>query len=1757
MLFFAAKGEDVSMNSNVISIFDFFNINISEGKHDLKKGKKKKRKISDNQLSILDWFNTEGGTDGSAPGRITAEQNSKLDNAKHEIAKSAGIPILQTTWNFTQDSIENGEGNEGQNDLPGGSDEKQQSIFNGNELFGKADLRAMDNSNGIRNSDVRNATRFNTRANYRITAEDRIAQGGPKIKCKQNITAIRLLKRIESEGRLANKEEQVILAKYTGWGGIPQVFSPYEKPDWKQESCELKELLTTEEWESARASTLNAHYTDVNIIEKMYQMLQQLGFKKGRILEPACGVGNFFGMMPEDMMNGSKLTGIELDSITGRIAKQLYQNADIRIEGYEKSVLTDEYFDIAISNVPFGSYTLADPQYDKHKFFIHDYFFAKSLDKVRPGGLIMFITSKGTMDKRDTRVREYISERADLIAAIRLPNTTFKQNAGTEVTTDIIILKKKDENEITTGESWINIGTTPDGVPVNEYYLNHPDMLLGRMVYDDSMYGNSKDTALIPDGVNTIEALCNVVEKLPSTIYKDKPAIEQKEEVIYIPSSDIKDNAYAIIEEKIYQRQRNKMVPVKANSVVSARIRGMIGVRDAVREVFKVQLRGGSDEEVKKAQAKLNDAYDRYVVKYGYMNDRENRRAFIEDPDYYMLSALEISSSGAEVKKADIFTKRTIEIEKKVTHVDRADEALSIVLNEKGYIDLNRMIQLTGKTVTEIIAELKGLIYKNPQNCEWETADAYLSGNVREKLKLAIEAAQEDPEYNENVSALKSVQPVDLDASEIDARMGATWIPVDVVKEFIVNLLEIAPSNQEELNVAYIENNATWVVDTGFIYIRPAVNTVKWGTVRKPAVELIEDALNLRQSTVYDTIDKKSVLNKRETIFAREKQDLIKDEFRKWLFATPERRERLVKIYNERFNSIRLRKFDGSHLTFPGMNKNIQLRPHQKDAVARGLYGGNLLLAHAVGTGKTYIMCALAMELRRLGLSKKPLFVVPNSLIDSGQFAKDFLTLYPQAKILAATTKDFEKENRKKLMSRIATNDWDAVLIGQSSFTLIPVSIETQEKFLKEQIDKVEKAILAAAETKNKRTINRIVKQLECSKKKMKAKLEKLLNSPKKDNIVTFEELGVDYLFVDEAHGYKNLAIYTKLSRIAGVQTTEAQKTEDLYMKTKYVTEINNGRGLCFATGTPVSNSICEVYTFMRYLAPKLLKSMGVDTFDSWASTFGEIISSVEIDPTGQGYRVKQRFAKFFNVPELMIMFRSFTDIITEKMVNLPKPELEGGKPIIVQTVANNYVKEYVQGLVERAEKISKGAVDKSEDNMLMVTNDGRKVALDPRLVDENAEDYPDSKLNMAIRNIYKEWEAGKSNRLTQLVFCDLGTPGGNSKFNVYEEIKQKLVKTGIPAEEIAFIHDADTPVKRVELFRKVRSGEIRILIGSTNKCSEGVNIQDRLVALHELDVPWKPAQITQREGRILRQGNMVPELCMAQGGKVRIYRYATKGTFDAYSWQTVETKAKFIDQIMRGESTARTIEDIDENILSYAEIKAISSGNPLIMRKVQVDSEIQKLQMLESSYNRQKYHIQDSIMSANRKIAQIEKYIENLKADIETVKNNYSSEQFMVILEDTLYTERKKAGLKLIELTHSVPRDSRITVGKYAGLNLEIERRISFIDGCEYYLHIVGKNDYECEMSESDLGNAVRMENELLSLEKILLQKTTLLKRTVDTKADMEKQLELPFEHEQRLKDLKREQIELNNKLNLDKHDLVIDDEDEESDGIRVEAQV
>ena len=1592
-------------------------------------------------------------------------------------------------------------------------------------------------SNKIRSFDIHPEIPISDRNQFKIT-NDNLGEGSPREKFINNVEAIRVLKKCEEENRFATPQEQEILSKYVGWGGLPQAFDEKDS-SWSNEYSILKNLLDEKEYSQARESTLTAFYTPPVVIRSMYKALENMGLKTGNILEPSCGVGNFIGMLP-DSLEDCKLYGVELDSISGRIARQLYQKSTVAVQGYEDTNLPNSFFDVAVGNVPFGDFKVLDKKYDKHKFLIHDYFFAKTLDKVRPGGVIAFITSKGTLDKENSSVRKYIAQRADLLGAIRLPNNTFKANAGTEVTSDIIFLQKRDS--ITDIEpDWVYLGENDDGIRMNQYFIDNPEMILGNMEMISTRFGY--DSACISDS----EKLEDKLERAISNIHAEVKEYELddigEEDNSIEADLTVRNFSYTLIDDKIYFRENSRMYPQELAMTTENRVKGLIEIRDCVRTLLEYQTEEYPDEDIKREQVKLNQLYDRFTKKYGLINSRGNNSAFSNDSSYYLLCSLEIlDENGNLARKADMFTKRTIKPKTEVTSVDNANDALIVSLSEKARVDITFMQKLCNMDMDKMLKDLEGEIFNVPEYGEpnqWVTADEYLSGNVREKLKIAEHFAETDERFNVNVKYLKEVQPKDLSASEISVRLGSTWIPPEDIKVFIEYLLN--PSNYacQNINVHYNEATSEWWIE-GKNYDKyniKATNT--YGTGRASAYKIIEDSLNLKDTRIYDYYEdengkKVAELNKKETAIAQAKQEQIKLAFEEWIWKDPERRERLTKVYNERFNSIRPREYDGSHISFDGMNPEITLRKHQVNAIARILYGGNTLLAHEVGAGKTFEMLAAAMESKRLGLCNKSLFVVPNHIVE--QFGQEFLQLYPSANVLVTTKKDFETANRKKFCSRIATGDYDAIIISHSQFEKIPMSVERQVTIIQKQIEDI---TLGIQDLKNNNGERFSIKQMEKTKKSLETRLAKLNDTSRKDDVVTFEELGVDRIFVDEAHYYKNLFLYTKMRNVGGIAQTEAQKSSDLFMKCRYLDELTGGKGVIFATGTPISNSMVELYTMQRYLQYGELEKRHLQQFDAWASTFGETVTAIELSPEGTGYRAKTRFAKFFNLPELMALFKEVADIQTSEMLNLPVPKANYHNVVIEPSEIQ---KELVKDLSERAEKIRNRMVDSSVDNMLKITNDGRKLALDQRLTNDMLEDFEHSKVATCADNIYSIWDKTSEDKSAQLVFCDLSTPHNDGKFNVYDDLKTKLIDRGIPEEEIAFIHDANTDARKQELFNKVRRGQVRVLIGSTQKMGAGTNCQDRLIALHDLDCPWRPSDLIQRSGRIIRQGNKNPE--------VDIYRYVTEGTFDAYLYQLVENKQRFISQIMTSKTPVRFAEDIDETALSYAEIKALAAGNPDIIEKTELDTQVAKLKLLKQNYLSEKYELEDKVIKYYpNEIKRLENRIEDMKEDIEVFNNNNTPDNSFekMNIKGTNFTERKEAGEKIIEICKSMTNPEPLEIGEYKGFKIILS--FDTMDR-KFYASMKNNLSYKTELGSDPSGNITRIDNVLNGIETRLSGVENNLEDTKKNYESAKKEIEKPFPQEEELKTKSKRLDELNIKLNLNNKDKeIIDDGNDISD--------
>ena len=1562
--------------------------------------------------------------------------------------------------------------------------------------------------------------------------ENEVETVGKKERFRRNIMAIQLLKKCQEENRFATPEEQIILSKYVGWGGLSEAFDENNSA-WATEYLELSSVLTPEEYASARESTLTAFYTPPEVITAIYKAMEQMGFKEGNLLEPSCGIGNFIGMLPNTMQD-SKIYGVELDTISAGIAQQLYQKTTIAAQGFEETNLPDSFFDGVVGNVPFGDFKVSDKRYDKHKFLIHDYFFAKSLDKLRPGGVMALVTSKGTMDKETLAVRKYIAQRAELLGAIRLPNNTFKGNAGTEVVSDILILQKRDRL-IDIEPDWVHLDTDENGIKMNSYFVQHPEMILGEMKMVSGRFG-MEATCVPYENADLAAQLDEAVANIHGEITEYEAEEELEEEDNSIPADPtVRNFSYTVVDDKIYYRENSRMTPVEVSATAENRIKGMIAIRNSVRTLIELQTEDYPDSEIKAEQERLNRLYDTFSDKYGLINSRANTSAFSQDSSFSLLSALEIIGEDGELeRKADMFSKRTIKPHTPVTSVDTASEALAVSLGEKATIDMDYMMELSGKSENEIFENLKGVIFLNPlyeygnsYEPKYLMADEYLSGNVREKLRIAKNSAELYPEdYKVNVEALQKVQPKDLTASEISVRLGATWLPPDDVQEFIFHLLETPRYAQWNIKVHFSPFTSEWNIE-GKSYDKGNVRAYNtYGTSHINAYKIIEETLNLKDVRIFDYIEddegkKKAVLNKKETAIAQSKQEMIKQEFQDWIWSDPERRERLCKSYNEKFNSVRPREYDGSHIIFNGMNPEIELREHQKNAVAHILYGGNTLLAHAVGAGKTFEMVAAAQESKRLGLCNKSLFVVPNHLTE--QWAAEYLQLYPAANILVATKKDFETKNRKKFCGRIATGDYDAVIIGHSQFEKIPMSIERQRAILEQQLEEITGGI---AELKRNRGENFSIKQLEKSKKSIRQKLDKLNDQTKKDDVVTFEELGVDRLFVDESHYYKNLYLYTKMRNVGGIAQTEAQKSSDLFMKCRYLDEITGGRGTVFATGTPISNSMVELYTIQRYLQYNTLVKNGLQHFDAWASTFGETITAVELTPEGTGYRAKTRFAKFYNLPELMAMFKEVADIKTADMLNLPVPE---AKYHNIAVKPSEMQKEMVASLAERAEQVRGGGVDSSVDNMLKITNDGRKLALDQRMLNDMLPDFEGSKINACVDNIYRIWEENTDKKSAQLVFCDLSTPKNDGTFSVYNDIRKKLIERGIPESEVKFIHEADTDMKKKELFQKTRKGEVRVLLGSTQKMGAGTNVQDKLIALHDVDCPWRPSDLEQRSGRIVRQGNENPQ--------VDIYRYVTEQTFDAYLYQLVEGKQKFASQIMTSKSPVRSAEDIDETALSYAEIKMLATGNPYIKEKMDLDIQVQKLKMLKSNFLSEKYGLEDKVIKFYpQQIAYLKSRVEGLTKDVETAKSHpkpIDEQPLGMMVSGVSYSEKAEAGQAIINACKSMNNPDAIPLGEYRGFQMEL-----YFDTVQrnYVVKLKGETSRDVPLGDDAHGNIVRIDNGIERFEETLADTKNSLENTEKQFETAKQEIEKPFAKEEELRAKTARLDELNILLNMDK---------------------
>lgn len=1561
--------------------------------------------------------------------------------------------------------------------------------------------------------------------NYQIMDKD-LGKRTPKERYNDNVAAIRLLFSLEKQGRNATKDEQDILSRYVGWGGLADVFD-VSKSNWANEYLELKSLLSEEEYKSARESTLTSFYTSPVVIESIYKALNNLGFRHGNILEPSCGIGNFFGMLPDEM-NNSKMYGVELDSISGRIAKQLYQNSNIAIEGYEETKLPDSFFDVAVGNVPFGNFKVVDKKYDRLNFNIHDYFFAKTIDKVRPNGIIAFVTSRYTMDKRNSNVRRYINERCELLGAIRLPNDAF---GDTKAVSDILFLQKR-ERPVLKDDDWVSTGITEEGYVINQYYIDHPEMILGTIEKTHAMYGR-EDITVVGYDEPLNESLGKAIYNIKGHIDEVDIVEENEYEIESIPADpQIRNYSYTVIGDKVYYRENSLMNKVDVGDTTFKRIKGMIRIRDTVRDLITYQSEDYPEEMIAKKQRELNDYYDVFTQAYGLLNSRGNTIAFREDSSFYLLCSLEnLNEDGTLKSKAAMFTQRTIHKKKEFNNVATANEALMVSLSEKAKVDINYMSELTGISDEKIKGDLDGIIFKvpsvlNEEQEEYVTADEYLSGNIREKLEVAKMSAAIDPKYQKNVEALEKAMPKELTASEIEVRLGATWIPVEIYQQFLYELLDTPSWVRNYTKLSYSSYNANWNISAKNMDKESVKADKTYGTSRANAYRLMEDCLNLKQTKIFDYEydddgNKQAILNKKETMIAQQKQDTIKESFNNWIWKDPQRREELTQIYNRLFNSIRPREYNGDHLEFPGMNPEITLRKHQKDAIAHILYGQNVLLAHVVGAGKTFEMTAACMELKRLGLAQKPMFVVPNHLVE--QWGAEFLQLYPSANILVATKRDFEKKNRKKLFSKMATGEYDAIIIGHSQFEKIPMSIERQKMNIENEIEEITNGINSLKANNGERFT---IKQLERTKKGLKAKLEKLNKNDRKDDLITFEEIGVDRLFVDEAHFYKNLFLFTKMNNVSGLSTTDAQKSSDLYLKCRYLDEITGGKGVVFATGTPISNSMTEMYTMQRYLQYSTLAKHNLHHFDCWASTFGETSTSIELAPEGSGYRMKTRFSKFFNLPELINMFKEVADIKTADMLNLPVPNAH------YQNVAvkpSDIQKELVESLGERAQKIRDGTVDPHEDNMLKITNDGRKLALDQRLINELLPENKNSKVNACIKNILKIYHATVVEKSTQLVFCDMSTPR-NDAFNVYDEIRNKLLEEGILESEIAYIHNAKTDVKKKELFSKVREGKVRILIGSTGKMGAGTNVQERLIAIHDLDCPWRPSDLEQRAGRIVRQGN--------RNKDVYIYRYVTEGTFDAYLYQLVENKQKFIGQIMTSKSPVRSAEDIDEASLSYAEIKALASGNPKVKEKMELDTKVSKLKLAKANYLSQKYDLEDRIIKYYpQKIKSIKTRIEGLENDIKDLKPQKEFQQIKI--KDMLIVDKKQAGNAILLACKGYDGQDKKYIGEYRGFDLYIQ----FNSLSQYYIMSLKKElYYPVELGNDVYGNLTRIDNAIENIPKSLKVEKELFQNTLQQLHNAELEVEKPFEKEDELNNALKKLSKINKELDLDKKENIPD---------------
>ena len=1560
--------------------------------------------------------------------------------------------------------------------------------------------------------------------NFHIEDND-LGAGGPKTKYKANVEAIRLLKTLDAEQRQATAEEQEILSRYVGWGGISQVFDE-KNEDWAKEYAELKSRLTADEYKEARASTLNAFYTSPTVIKAMYEALDNMGLSKGNVLEPSCGVGNFMGLVP-DSMEKIRMYGVEIDSISGRIAQQLYQKNKIAVQGFETMQFPDSFFDCVVGNVPFGNYKVPDKRYDRHNFLIHDYFIAKSLDLVRPGGVVAVVTSSGTLDKKDSSVREYLANRADLVGAIRLPNNAFQRNANTSVVADILFLQKRDRAAVERAD-WVDLGETPEGYSINQYFAQHPEMVLGEITTESTQYGKQEITVKSIEGADLAQQLKEAVSNIHATITEpeisDDELEEQEEPIPADPS--VKNFSFTNVDGQIYYRENSFMNKVELPAVTAERVLGMIALRETTRKLLDCQLHDGSDAEVQLLQNELKQQYTAFKAQYGLINSTANKRAFRQDSSYCLLASLEILDEEKNLKRlADIFTKRTIRKPEPVTSVDTPSEALALSIGEKAKVDVPFMAQLCGKPEQEVTDELAGAIFRNPVTQEWETSDEYLSGNVREKLATAEKFAANHAEYQINVDYLKRVQPKDLDASEIEVRLGANWIKPEYITQFMAEVFK-TPNYYAGIDIkaTYSEISGAWNISGKSMDRGNPLVTNTFGTMRVNGYKLLEDALNLRDTKIYDTIHDADgdhrVLNKQETMLAQQAQESIREAFKQWIFKDLDRREDLCATYNRIFNAIRPREYDGSHIRFEGMTPEISLMPHQKNAVAHILYGNNTLLAHCVGAGKTFQMIAAGMESRRLGLSQKNLYVVPNHLTE--QWGADFLRLYPNANVLVATKKDFEPSNRKQFCSRIATGDYDAIVIGHSQFERVPLSPERQKAIIERQIDDI---TLALADARSEDSRSFTVKQMEKTKKTLEAKLQKLNDQARKDDVVTFEELGVDRLFVDESHFYKNMFLYTKMRNIAGIAQTDAQKSSDMFAKCQYLDELTGGKGVTFATGTPVSNSMVELYTIMRYLQYDTLQKMGLSHFDDWAASFGETVTAIELSPEGTGYRAKTRFARFFNLPELISLFKESADVQTADMLNLPVPEAEYINEVLKPSETQE---EMVSSFADRAEAVRNGNVNPRFDNILKITNDGRKLALDQRLINDMLPDEPESKVNRCVENAFKVWEESAADKGTQLIFCDLSTPKADGTFNVYDDVREKLVAKGVPREEVAFIHEHNTETKKADLFAKVRAGQVRVLMGSTPKLGAGTNIQDRLIALHHLDCPWKPSDLEQQEGRILRQGN--------RNKKVKIFRYVTENTFDSYMWKILENKQKFISQIMTSKSPVRACDDVDDTALSYAEIKALATGNPYIKEKMDLDIQVSKLKLLKANHTSQIYSLESDIARRYpREIAAAKGQIEALQTDIEAAKHLLAQdkEHFAMEISGRVYTDRKEAGAAIIEACKALKAaDTEGRVGKYGAF--ELHSRFDNFDKV-FRLSIKGAWNYSMEVGKDPQGNVLRITNALAGIERALPQVERRLETLEQQLAQAKEEAKCPFVQEDELAEKSARLSELNALLNMD----------------------